>query len=463
MLKGKEERIVTLNETDIARMGGKSILERCLGLTGGTHFALLIDETALEVLDPLFLAAQDLDVQLTTLFYSRLQQISLQDLGNTAKKIIADADAALLAHTDATEYSRFRTKLVSQWRGATRLGTMPGANRLILESAAGMDDQFIIKQCEKLTLPLLNGRKCTITTYDSHETPYKLYLDLGGVQRIPVQSTGILGPHAWGNVPSGEIFTAPMETSAEGEYLVNGAIGTFSTKGQEAILTFREGRLVQSRFLSTNLPIEHLENIARLSADREDNNWNVIAEFGIGVNQGIREVTGLTLLDEKMFGSVHIAVGNNIGWQGENFAQIHLDIITKNPTVEIDGKLIIDKGRHVVKPEEFDDLHTYEPHPRYLWPEGAKIAFFSKDRLRRTENGEPLIELASTQSGRVTEVPIANDYTLQLLSQVQRWSLERKTSLEPWTDMNSKPLSLKLQHNLLSLLWAYGLIHPEQE
>lgn len=450
-----------MNDRDLARTGAESILERCLGLSAGSHFVLLADEASLEVVDPFFEAAQDLDIQLTTLFYTRLQQMTLQDLGNTAKKIISDADAALLAHTDAAECSRFRTKLVSQWRGTTRLGTMPGAGLFILESSADMDDQFIVGQCRKLTLPLLLGRDCTITTFDHAQTPYELHFQLGGIERIPVQSTGILGPNAWGNVPSGEIFTAPLESSAEGDYLVNGAIGTFSLGSEEAVLTFSGGRLVGHRLLSTGTPVTYLDAIRTLSESRQDRNWNVIAEFGIGVNPGIREVTGFSLLDEKMFGSVHVAIGNNVGWQGENSAQIHLDIITKNPTVRIAGKRILEEGRHVVKPEEFDNLIDYQPHPRYCWPEGVRIAGISKEPLQHDEHGEVIIRLASTQSGRITEVPIANDLTRQLVNQVLRWSSERPPSLAELAVINSTPLSADLLNKLLSLLWSYGIVTPE--
>lgn len=451
-----------MSDQDLARKGAKSILGRCLGLSAGSHFILLTDESAVEIVDSIFQAAQDLDIQLTTLFYTRLQQMSLTDLGNTAKRIIADADAALLAHTDATECSRFRTKLVSEWRGTTRLGTMPGASSFILESSAAMDDRFIIDQCRRLTLPLLLGHDCTITTFDHTGKPYDLHLQLGGIDRIPVQSTGILGPLAWGNVPSGEIFTAPLEASAAGDYVVNGAIGSLSLKGQEAVLTFRGGRLVEHRLLSTGEPVAFLNEVRSFSEGRRDENWNVIAEFGIGVNRGICEVTGSSLLDEKMFGSVHVAVGNNIGWQGENAAQIHLDIITKGPTVTINGMRVLERGQHVVKPEDFDNLAAYKPHPRFSWQPGVGIAEITKEPVQREEHGEILIRLPMTQSGRITEVPIANEQTRQLLSHVLRYSSDRPPTVAELAGAISPSLTVDLLYRLLSLLWTYGVVKPER-
>src|SRR5262249_47095837 len=159
---------------------------------------LLIDETTSDVVDPFYEASHELGVQLTTLFFSRRQQLEIQHLTGVAKSAIDEADAAVLGHTADDAYSRFRTKLVSEWRGTTRLGTMPGANRFILEVAAHTDYPFLIEQCRRLTLPLLHGTHCKIETRDAAGKAYQLEFLLAGIERLPVQSTGILGPRAWG-------------------------------------------------------------------------------------------------------------------------------------------------------------------------------------------------------------------------------------------------------------------------
>ena len=48
--------------------------------------------------------------------------------------------------------------------------------------------------------------------------------DIGGWDRLPVASDGIIRDGAWGNVPSGETYIAPMEGTAEGQVLINGSI-----------------------------------------------------------------------------------------------------------------------------------------------------------------------------------------------------------------------------------------------
>ena len=56
-------------------------------------------------------------------------------------------------------------------------------------------------------------------------------------------------------------------------------------------------------------------------------NGNVVCEFGIGINEGINELTGYELLDEKMLGTFHIAIGNNTMFGGKNDSPLHQDFV----------------------------------------------------------------------------------------------------------------------------------------
>jgi len=53
------------------------------------------------------------------------------------------------------------------------------------------------------------------------------------------------------------------------------------------------------------------------------------------------------MTDEKVLGTVHIALGRNQMWGGNNAAPTHLDGVIRQPTVRIDGELLIDDGRHL--------------------------------------------------------------------------------------------------------------------
>jgi leucyl aminopeptidase (aminopeptidase T) len=68
-----------------------------------------------------------------------------------------------------------------------------------------------------------------------------------------------------------------------------------------------------------------------------------IAEFGIGCNDGAR-ISGITLEDEKVLGTCHIALGSNVHFGGALDTSIHVDGVIKNPTIWLDGELVVDAG-----------------------------------------------------------------------------------------------------------------------
>ena len=71
-----------------------------------------------------------------------------------------------------------------------------------------------------------------------------------------------------------------------------------------------------------------------------------IAEVGIGLNRKAK-VTGIVLEDEKAYGTCHIALGNNIGFGGKVDVPLHIDCVIKKPTIFLDDKIIMKKGRLV--------------------------------------------------------------------------------------------------------------------
>ena len=77
-----------------------------------------------------------------------------------------------------------------------------------------------------------------------------------------------------------------------------------------------------------------------------------IAELGIGCNREAKNTNGFILIDEKIFKTIHLAIGDNLSFGGRNSASSHLDFIKPmepcNGKVYADGKLVIDKGVLVV-------------------------------------------------------------------------------------------------------------------
>lgn len=71
-----------------------------------------------------------------------------------------------------------------------------------------------------------------------------------------------------------------------------------------------------------------------------------MAELGIGLNPKAK-IIGIILEDEKVIGTVHIALGNNLSYGGTNDVPLHLDGVIKSPDVYVDGKVIMAKGKFI--------------------------------------------------------------------------------------------------------------------
>jgi aminopeptidase len=141
------------------------------------------------------------------------------------------------------------------------------------------------------------------------------------------------------NMPSGEVFTGPVETSAEG--VVRFSIPT-TPRGvvvEDVVLEFREGRVVSARAERGDAYLQ-----ATLGTDP---GARVLGELGIGTNFGIDRPIGAILFDEKIALTVHLALGRSYPETGGvNESSIHWDLICdlrQGGQLSADGEIIVDQ------------------------------------------------------------------------------------------------------------------------
>ncbi len=154
--------------------------------------------------------------------------------------------------------------------------------------------------------------------------------------RLFVNSTGT---H---NLPSGEIFTAPVENSAEGSIYFDIPTARDGNFVEGVRLTFRKGRVVEAT-------AERGQDYLRKMLATDDG-ASRLGEFGIGTNFGIQRPSGEILFDEKIGGSIHLALGSSYKeCRGKNISALHWDMIKdlrpgkgrKPGRIEIDGKPLV--------------------------------------------------------------------------------------------------------------------------
>jgi len=146
------------------------------------------------------------------------------------------------------------------------------------------------------------------------------------------------------NMPDGEIFTAPVDDSAEGEIRFEVPAVYANRKIPGIRLRFERGVVVEA---SADENGEFLNQILDM-----DDGARRLGEFGVGLNFGIRRWTYEVLFDEKIGGTVHLALGRAYGeCGGVNESALHWDIVKDlraNGYVELDGKRVLENGQFLV-------------------------------------------------------------------------------------------------------------------
>jgi aminopeptidase len=162
-----------------------------------------------------------------------------------------------------------------------------------------------------------------------------------------LKTSGIITAEKWGNLPGGEIFTAPANTN--GTFVVDGVVGDYLCQKygdlHDAPLTIAvENNRIRQLHSKNNELLEEFR--AYTSADE---NSNRVGEFAIGTNTACTHVIGNILQDEKIPG-VHIAFGHPYAEHtGANWvSKTHIDCVGRDFDIWFDGEQVMERGKFLV-------------------------------------------------------------------------------------------------------------------
>jgi aminopeptidase len=143
------------------------------------------------------------------------------------------------------------------------------------------------------------------------------------------------------NMPDGEVFYAPVEDSAEGSITYDFPAIYQGREVEGVRLEFRAGRVVKASAKKGE------EFLLRLLDT--DPGARILGEFGIGCNYGIQRFSKDILFDEKIGGTIHLALGRSYEESGgTNESAIHWDMIKdlrREGRLELDGRVVQENGR----------------------------------------------------------------------------------------------------------------------
>ena len=119
-----------------------------------------------------------------------------------------------------------------------------------------------------------------------------------------------------GDFPCGEVYIAPVEGATNGEVFFEKLYLEDAGVFEHVTLSVENGRISGSDQESVNGFLRGLSEESR-----------VVCELGFGMNPNVSDLCGYTVLDEKMAGSFHIAIGANTMFGGKNDAPVHMDFV----------------------------------------------------------------------------------------------------------------------------------------
>lgn len=343
---------------DAVPRGFGILLDECVKARADEEVLVVYDESVQRFVHVLTDALLERSLHATFLFVPKTYQFAMmervrrggQDNDVPLPKLVgnafSDASVVLTMLDGDLATSRVRGAMLSirRERGC-RCAHIPGLSRAVLEVLSESPIDEIFRHSELLAWALGEAETGELVSFTARGERHSLTLQLDGWRCDPLMSPGVIFPDTWGNVPPGETFFCPDSyAQIGGSICLNGSIpGHALRDGEEAVLEFREGRLV--RWRPANSPVAaFLEQRQQVAQRRGDDDWNAFAELGIGLNPAVRKLTGNSLFDEKAAGTVHVAIGDNSIFDGPLTSELHADMVVVRPTLVLDRHTVICDG-----------------------------------------------------------------------------------------------------------------------
>ncbi len=298
-------------------------LTRSLGLKSGERLVVVTDRFCRRIGQAFFTEGRRLGAQVIL-----VEMPPLKEHGNEPPPIIA----TILKHCDIFVIPTLKSITHTKARREANLYgargiTLPGITEDIFVRTIPIDYKKLHRLTLKLAALITGARKARIIS----DIGTDLYLDLS--HRTAHADTGLVTkPGSFSNLPAGEAYIAPI--SADGYLVIDGSIASIGLLRRPIKVWIEEGKMKE---------VEGDRGRFRRLFEGLGPAAQTVGELGVGTNQKARLV-GNILEDEKAAGTVHIAFGDNLGFGGNNSAEIHIDCLIKKPTLYLDDKMIIDNG-----------------------------------------------------------------------------------------------------------------------
>jgi leucyl aminopeptidase (aminopeptidase T) len=308
----------------------RTVVRQCMGVTAGEEVLVVCNPVTEEIGALMRIEAQGDGADATLAVISERETHAAEPPRPVAAAMAA-ADVVLAPTIQSLSHTAAR-KAASD--AGVRIATLPGVTEEMLARLMNGDLDEMRRRGWAIVSALNRGSEVRITCRHGSDLTFSIEGREGIVDAGELTAKG-----AFGNLPCGEGFIAPVEGSAEGTLVVDGSIAAIGLVESPVRLTVAGGHL-------TGATGDEGARLMELLTPHGPDGTNV-AELGIGTNEEAI-LTGNILEDEKIFGTAHVAFGASAGIGGTVQVPVHLDVVVKEPTVEIDGEAILGGGELLI-------------------------------------------------------------------------------------------------------------------
>lgn len=304
----------------------RTVVRQCMGVNPGEEVLVICNPVTEEIGALMRIEAQGDGADATLAVMSERDSAAAEPPRAVAAAM-READVVLAPTIQSVSHTAAR-KEASE--AGVRVGSLPGVTEEMLVRLMNSDLEEVRRRGWAIVSTLNGGSEVRITCRHGSDLRFGIEGRLGIVDAGELSSRS-----AFGNLPCGEGFIAPLEGTGEGTLVVDGSIAEVGLLDTPTSLTVREGRLTEA----TGSDGAALMDLLTAHGPEATS----IAELGIGTNEEAI-LTGNILEDEKILGTAHIAFGASAAIGGTVQVPVHLDCVLLEPTVEVDGETIVSGG-----------------------------------------------------------------------------------------------------------------------
>jgi len=310
--------------------GVKTLLDKCANVKAGEKVLIVADTDNIRIAELIATAAIERNAEAVVCIMTP-RKAHGENPPETIVSAMMKADVVF----EPTTYSLTRSEATQKAAQAgVRVVSMPAyVEEMLIRGAIEADFPAHEKTVQKLADLFTEATTAKLTAPGGTE----ITMELGGAARKGETGKGFCtGPGTICGPPNIEANISPIEGTAEGVVFADVSI----PDPQMGVLSAPIEVTVNGGLITNIKGMADAAALRKILEEKKDPTVYNIAELGVGLNPKAR-ICGIMLEDEGALGTAHIGIGDNHTSGGTVKAPLHLDLIINNPTLELDGKVII--------------------------------------------------------------------------------------------------------------------------